>query len=201
MGIPRSSRFLFLARFSTIKGPDLAIDACRTVGVGLDLVGDTSITNEPEYFQKCMEKCDRGWMPGGHAFGSFRTDGKTSPDLIRMVGPAKRGECVWWFSQAHCMLHPNMRFREPFGLAPVEAMACGCPVVSWRFGAMPETIKHGETGWLVKSMEELAEAVRNCEVPPKMRERCREWASEFSIDRMVSRYEELCIEAVEGGGW
>lgn len=181
MTVRRSSRFLFLARFSTIKGPDLAIDACRQAGVGLDLVGDTSITNEPDFFAQCKEKCDG--------------------TQIKMVGPASRGECVHWFSQAHCFIHPNQRFREPFGLAPVEAMACGCPVIAWDYGAMRETVPTFlPVCKLVESFDELVEAVRELgELHRADRDRCREWASQFSVHNMVNRYEELCQEAIETG--
>jgi len=187
LDVPRTSRFLFLARFSTIKGPDLAIDACRKAGGGLDLVGDTSITNEPQFLEACKRQCDAE---------------------VRFVGPASRGECVWWFSRAHCLVHPNQRFREPFGLAPVEAMACGCPVIAWDYGAMRETVKDGETGILVRSQGELAEAVRRVRDHGQefwgtkvVRSHCRDWAAQFSVQKMIDRYEKLCQEAVEGGGW
>lgn len=198
MGVPRSGRFLFLARFSTIKGPDLAIEAARKAGVGLDLVGDTSITNEPDFLKLCQNKAQEAniqWVT--------RNPVDVYGPSIRLVGPASRGECVWWFSQAHCLLHPNQRFREPFGLAPVEAMACGCPVIAWDNGAMRETVKNGETGRLVKSLDGLVSAMTDIDagVVFRNRERCREWASQFSIQRMVDRMEELCQEAVEGGGW
>jgi glycosyltransferase involved in cell wall biosynthesis len=186
MSIPRTDRFLFLARFSSIKGADIAIEACRQAGVGLDLVGDTSITNEPQYFETCKSLCD----------------GKQ----IRMVGPARRGECVYWYSQAYAMLHPNQRFREPFGLAPVEAMLCGCPVVAWNYGAMKETIA-GRGGVLVNSLEEMVKWIKTMSNPEplqvalndKTRWDVRDWASQFSVDNMVSGYEKLCQEAVEGG--
>lgn len=185
LGIPRSNRFLFLARFSTIKGPHLAIEACRAAGVGLDLVGDTSITNEPEYLKQCQSMCD----------------GKQ----IRMVGPATRSECVYWFSQARALIHPNRDFREPFGLAPVEAMMCGTPVIAWDYGAMRETVG-ADGGSLVKSMDDLIDMVKyfNRIKPEDMqniRGHCRQWAIQFSVENMVSRYEELCHKAIETGGW
>jgi glycosyltransferase involved in cell wall biosynthesis len=186
LGTPRTNRFLFLARFSTIKGPHLAIEACQKAGVGLDLVGDISITNEPEYLKHCQSMCD----------------GRQ----IRMVGPASRSECVYWFSQAHAMLHPNKEFREPFGLAPVEAMLCGCPVIAWDYGAMRETIGKG-AGALVKSSEDLVRMVQYYDqdkgygIPPVVRDTCRKWAERFSVEAMVARYEELCQEAIETGGW
>lgn len=175
-GIQRTNRFLFLARFSTIKGADLAIQACKEAGVGLDLVGDTTITNEPEYFQHCKNMCDG--------------------EQIRIVGPATRGECVRWFSQAHALIHPNQRFREPFGLAPVEAMLCGCPVIAWDNGAMRETVHRG-AGALVKSYEELVNVICNAshelsQSGDKFRQEVRQWATKFSVNHFIDRYEELC---------
>ena len=192
LGIPRSDRFLFLARFSSIKGADLAIKACREVGVSLDLVGDTSITGEPDYLKQCLSLAD----------------GKR----IKVHGGCSRGETVWWYSQAFAMLHPNQRFREPFGLAPVEALACDCPVIAWNFGAMRETIPHGEAAFmddmpertLVGSFEELVESVQHYKglgFRSEQRNNLSKWAAKFSIQRMVDRYEELCLEAVRTGGW
>lgn len=191
-GVKRTGRFLFLARFSTIKGPLLAIEACKKAGAGLDLVGDTSITNEPDYFNACKAKCDG--------------------EQIRMVGPASRGECVRWFSQAHCLLHPNFPapntghpgFREPLGLAPLEAQACGTPCIAGRYGAMTETISEGATGLLVSSLDEMVRAIQSDwirNIAQSDRDGCREWASSFNIDKMVDRYQELCYEAIEEGGW
>lgn len=181
----RSDRALFLARFSAIKGADLAIAACKEAGVPLDLVGDISITNEPDFFHHCRRHCD-----GSH---------------IRMVGPESRGGCVHRFSKANFFVHPNQRFREPFGLAPVEAMACGLPCVAWNAGAMRETVKHGETGYLVENQQQLVEAIKALAQPGAItdatRKRCREWVAErFSVEKMALRYQELIQEAI-GGGW
>ena len=216
MSVPRSRRFLFVARFSSIKGADLAIEACKKARVGLDLIGDTSITNEPEYFEKCKRMCDwgsensgfQGWARETYG-GRFSVDRKET-DVV-MIGPKSRSETVWWFSQAHCFLHPNQRFREPFGLAPVEAMACGCPVIAWRNGAMAETVKENETGWLVNSMQDLVGCIGAANqtegsgplvpITDATRKRCREWASQFSVQNMVNAYEKLCEEALSTGGW
>lgn len=185
-GVRRSDRFLFLARFSTIKNPLGAIEACKAAGVGLDLIGDTTITQEPDYFNHCAALCD----------------GKQ----ICMVGPATRSECVGWFSQAKAFIHPTKNFREPFGLAPVEAMLCGCPVIAWRYGAMKETVVDGVTGWLVDSEAQLLETVKHvatmtdADLAP-MRQRCRDWAERFSYAAMGARYEELIQEALTTGGW
>lgn len=179
-GIKRTDRYLFLARFSSIKGPDLAIDACLAANVGLDLVGDTSITNEPQCYEMCKQKAEQ-------------SNGK-----IRIVGPCSRGESVFWYSQAHCLLHLNQRFKEPLGLAPIEAMMAGTPCISWDYGAMKETVQNGITGFRVRSLEEAIDLIKTNAVASIDRKKCREYAVEnFSLSRMVDRCESLCYETLE----
>lgn len=181
-GVRRGDTPLFLARFSTIKGPDIAVAACKEAGVPLDLVGDTSITNEPDFLRAVKSLCD---------------------DRRVIVGSETRGGTVLRYSRASFMIHPNQRFREPFGLAPVEAMACGLPVLAWDNGAMRETVAHGETGYLVDSYERLVAGVKALAEPgaitDEVRARCRERASKFSVQNMAKRYAELVEEAVHGG--
>lgn len=177
LDIPRTNRYLFLARFSSIKGADIALDACKKTDTEIDLIGDTTITGEPDYYQMCCNLAD----------GTKRC----------IVGGVPRGEAVWYYSKSKALLHPNVRFREPFGLAPVEAQACGLPVIAWSYGAMPETVKPGETGFLVNSQQEIENLIVSNAIDNIDRKRCREWASQFSIGRMVSRYEELCKEALD----
>ncbi len=219
LGMPRTKRFLFLARFSTVKGPDLAIEACRKADVGLDLVGDTKLTGEAEYLQSILHLADEANVvrhPSRMSAAALEA-GAVEEDRqqIRFVGPATRGECVYWYSQAHVMLHPNQRFREPFGLAPVESMLCGCPVITWDYGAMRETIKTSpvkeSTGILVDSLDGLVQAVKfaSCNEAywrgeitlADMRKNCRDWAAQFSEQRMVDRVESLAKEALDTGGW
>ena len=55
------------------------------------------------------------------------------------------------------MLFP-ISWREPFGLVMIEAMACGTPVIGFRQGSVPEVVKHGVTGFIVKTVEEAVSA-------------------------------------------
>ena len=178
----RNDRYLFLARISTIKGPHIAVNAALATGAKLDLVGDDTITGEPQLTNHIKNAC------------------YLNPNL-NYVGPQSREECVFWFNRNKALLHPNELFREPFGLAPVEAQLCGMPVIAWKNGAMPETVKHGETGFIVNSQNEIENLIRSDAVSTLKSSNCREWASQFSYERMVSRYEELCLEAIDSGGW
>lgn len=178
----RNNRYLFLARMSSIKGPDIACDVAKNCKVFLDLVGDDKITGEPELTANIKNQC------------------ALSP-YLRYIGPQSREQCVSWFNQNKCLLHPNQRFREPLGLAPVESQLCGTPVIAWDNGAMRETIKHGETGFLVKSQQEMEELIKTDATSTIKPKTCREWASQFSYENMIKRYEELCEMAVSGEEW
>ncbi len=71
-------------------------------------------------------------------------------EFLGPVDPEARGELL---AGAIALLH-FVNFKEPFGLAPVEAMMSGVPVLARPLGALPETVRHGETGFLVEGWEE-----------------------------------------------
>ena len=98
-------------------------------------------------------------------------------------GPDKRNQLL---GEAQALLHP-INFSEPFGLSVAEAMLCGTPVVAFNRGAMPELILHEKSGFLVHSVEEAVERIK--ELPAINRQECRKWSeSQFSQETMVKNY-------------
>jgi glycosyltransferase involved in cell wall biosynthesis len=66
-------------------------------------------------------------------------------------------------------------------------MLCGTPVIAFNRGSMPELIKHEETGFLVNTVDEAAEAVKS--IKNINRKNCYDWAvSQFSCNKMVDDY-------------
>jgi glycosyltransferase involved in cell wall biosynthesis len=80
-----------------------------------------------------------------------------------------------------------INFNEPFGLSMVEAMACGTPVIACGRGSVPEIIKHGETGFIVDSLDAAVAALRS--VGELDRRALRRYVEQrFSRERMVEDY-------------
>lgn len=110
-------------------------------------------------------------------------------DRVRWVGDVDQEQRDSLMSRARCMLHPAL-WREPFGLTLIEAMACGCPVVAFGRGSIPEIVRDGVSGFVVSDSEEMADAV--LEVGRIDRAACRAYALEhFSAARMADGYEAL----------
>jgi N-acetyl-alpha-D-glucosaminyl L-malate synthase BshA len=96
---------------------------------------------------------------------------------------------------------------ESFGLAALEAMACGAPVVASRVGGLPEVVVHGESGYLfpVGSVEEMAaagiEILLDADHHKALSEAGRQVAVErFSATSVVPLYEAFYEDIVKASG-
>lgn len=160
---------LFLARMNPDKGPDLAIAAAREAGVPLKIAAKLQDPEEIEFFETTVEP-----LLG---------------DGVEYLGEATAEEKLELLADARCLLAP-IRWREPFGMSIIEALACGTPVVATPRGSLPELIEDGVTGFLGSTIPELADGLRA--VGELDRTLCRKVAStRFSTDRMVSDHIEL----------
>ncbi len=79
-------------------------------------------------------------------------------DLVQFAGRKGRNELRAYYSAADVFV--TTPWYEPFGITPLEAMACGTPVVGADVGGIRTTVVHGETGYLVPPRDPDALAVR-----------------------------------------
>lgn len=155
---------LFFGRIHSDKGTAEAIEIARRANRRLLIAG---IIQDQEYYRREVEP---------------HLDG-TRVVYVGNVGPEKRSALL---GGAIALLHP-INFSEPFGLSVVEALACGTPVIAMNRGSMPELLTHGQTGFLVRDVDEAVAAVGQLSAID--RGACRRHAEErFSADRMVDDY-------------
>lgn len=99
------------------------------------------------------------------------------------------------FSIADLFVLPSE--KESFGLAVLEAMSCGVPVVASKTGGLPELVKDGETGFLVPvgDIGSLSRAImlllKDDSLYRKFAVNSRERACQFSTEGIIPLYEDL----------
>jgi glycosyltransferase involved in cell wall biosynthesis len=129
--------FVWLGRFVPEKGPHLAIEAARKAGIPLILAGtvDQHIQESVRYFAQEIEP---------------HIDGQQ----IKYIGPVDMAQKIDLLSRARGLLNP-IQWEEPFGMVMIEAMAAGCPIITFPRGAAPEIVSHQTNGFLVNAVDEM----------------------------------------------
>lgn len=131
---------LCLARICPDKGQHLAIEVARRAGMRLVLAGKVeAIPEATEYFDKYIAPA---------------IDGDRVVHMRNVAGEQKAA----LLGRAFALLAP-LQWEEPFGLAMVEAMASGTPVIAMARGAAPELIVEGISGFLVRDTDAMVAAV------------------------------------------
>jgi len=159
---------LFVGRISVEKGVHFAMEVAQELDMRLIIAAKLDSVDEA-YFNSYV-----------------RPRLSNRIEWIGEVDEKKRNELM---SKAKCFLHP-VTWREPFGLTLIEAAACGCPVVAFNRGSIPEIVEHGVTGFVVADVEEMMEAVEKIDTID--RATCRGRAlSHFNAKKMADEYEEI----------
>jgi len=128
----------FLGRISPEKRVDRAIEIARLAGWKIRIAAKVDAVDE-EYFHKEIEP--------------LLSDPRV--EYLGEIGEREKGE---FLGGAAALLFP-IDWPEPFGLAMIEAMACGTPTIVWRCGSAQEVIDEGQTGFIVDGIEQAAAAV------------------------------------------
>lgn len=119
-------------------------------------------------------------------------------DKVKFLGNSNEVDKVLCFSDL--FLLPSE--KESFGLAALEAMACGVPVISSNTGGLPEVNIHGESGFLsnVGDVEEMAEngikILKDDKTLAQFKKQAIELARVFDTKKIVPEYENLYKEAL-----
>ncbi len=163
VGSGRGGYAAMLARMSPTKGVVEALQIARAAGVPLRIAARLAEPGEIAYFESEVKPL----LTSEHTY----------------IGEVSAAEKYALLGEAFALLNP-IQWSEPFGLAMIESLASGTPVMATPRGAAPEIVRHGETGFLGPVEELAAQLVAAASLD---RARCRADVEErFSAQRMVA---------------
>ncbi len=165
--------FAFLGRISPEKGIVDAIRIARACNMPLKIaakIGEEDLPFHEEIVAPLMAE------PG-----------------IEFIGEIDDSHKPAFLSGARALLFP-IAWPEPFGLVMIEAMACGCPVIAYNRGSVPEVIEPGRTGFIVSNVDEATAAIAQLPNLPRASIRARfeeRWTATRMADDYVKLYQNL----------
>jgi glycosyltransferase involved in cell wall biosynthesis len=166
---PRGGYVAFLGRISPEKRPDRAIAIARSLGIPLKIAAKIDKVDEAYFHERIAPLLNE-------------------PE-VEYVGEINEREKSEFLGQALALLFP-IDWPEPFGLAMIEAMACGTPVLAFRHGSVPEIIDEGVTGAIVDNMEEAVRILPQVLTLSRSAVR-RRFEQRFTVARMAQDYLQL----------
>lgn len=166
-------RAFAISRFIPYKRLDLAIEACAKAGVPLTLAG-----TGPE--EERLRELAR----------------TLKADVTFNIRPSDEELRHLYQSSSVVLFLAN----EDFGIVPVEAQACGTPVIGLDEGGTRDTVRDGVTGIRVaqQSADEVADAIRRVKEDPPSAKACRAHAETFDRRRFIAEMQAWVGEAVVG---
>ncbi len=156
----------FLGRVSPEKGIERAIDIAVRSKMKLRIAAKIDRVDS-DYFDRNIKS-------------------KLRHPLIEFIGEIGNSEKGEFLGNAAALLFP-IDWPEPFGLVMIESMACGTPVIAYPCGSVPEVIRNGLNGYVVRNVDEALQALERLSTID--RRKCRQYFElNFSDERMAEEY-------------
>ena len=120
-------------------------------------------------------------------------------ELVKFLPLMKKEELATYLAKAKGYLFPSL---EPFGIAPVEALATGCPVIAYGVGGARDYVQDGKNGILFEpqSGKALAEAILKFEKMKFDRAKVAKTADKFGVERFDEELMNFVKEKVRENG-
>lgn len=175
---PKKDYFLYFGRLIPRKGLQVVSDIAKHLKIKVLCVGQGKLKDE----------------------GSPDNCGIENP-YLEHIGSAGVEERKVLMAEARACFLPTY-YLEPFGGVAVEAQMSGTPVITSDWGAFPETVNHGVTGYRCRTLDHFVWATKNAD--KLLPEDCRAWAvGNYSTDRVKLMYQEYLgmLQDLYKTGW
>jgi glycosyltransferase involved in cell wall biosynthesis len=188
--------FINCGRISRDKGIEVGARLCGELGYKFKIAGLVSGIDNPR--KLLIELANANSSYHSHPdFVYYREQvlPELIPGQIEFIGSIFGAEKDRLLGGARGYLFP-IDWEEPFGVAVIDSLVCGTPVVAMRRGAIPEIIQHGVNGWLADDEAEFKKYMQRVdEIDPAA---CRKSVEEhFSAPVMAERYLKLYEQIIE----
>ena len=189
--------FISVSRIAADKGQGTAAKLSYELGAELKLVGmiGSNIKTKAKLLQELAHPSEEVGSCPDFRYFKDKVQPYLIPKQIEYLGAIFGERKMKLLSKAKAYLAP-IAWEEPFGIAIVDALASGTPVVAFRRGAFPEIIEHGKNGFLADTPAEFKKYMQRVgEIDPAY---CRASVEKnFSAERMTKLYVERYKEIIE----
>ena len=163
--------YFIVSRLVSYKRFDIAVQACKELGKKLIIIGDGP---EREKLEKIADGSE-----------NIIFMGRQPDDVLKK-----------YLQECRALLFPGL---EDFGIVPVEAMACGRPVIAYGKGGVLDTVVDGETGVLFseQTVESLKDAILKFETMKFDKKKIREHSLQFDESEFKRKIKEFIDEKLK----
>jgi len=180
--IEKQDYYLYLGRLIKRKGIHIAVETCKRLGVKLKIAGQGCTKVEGNRIH-----CSDGEVYEG--------------DNLEYVGFATGNKRASLYQNAIATFVPTT-YIEPFGAVAIESQMAGTPAITTDFGAFPETVEQGKTGFRCHTLDQFVWAAKHAHTldPVYIHERSVE---RYAMDKVRWRYETYFkqLQDLWSGGW
>jgi glycosyltransferase involved in cell wall biosynthesis len=162
--------YLYFGRVCESKGVHLAIQATEKLGKKLIIAGPGT-----------LQEMGYPSVP-------------SHVECVGYVGPEERKKLM---SKAKALFGLTY-YLEPFGNMIIEAALSGTPVITTDWGAFPEIVKEGETGYRCKNFSDILNAMKNIEEDRIASIDCRAHGEQFSDEKIHEKHHQYIQRLISG---
>lgn len=155
----RDENLFFAGRITKDKGVDIALDACKKLGIKLVLAGPL---NNPEFSAPIV-----------------------ADEAVDYLGELTYEELFEVYCRCQALVYMT-QYTEPFGLSVIEAMAAGAPIITTGKGGTGETVVEGKTGFFANTADDIVAAYKRLNTLSE--HDCITRARDYTLETMAKRY-------------